>query len=761
MNLRVKHPVVELDELERRLDSAAATTGGWDITAIAQIVRTRKAIVLGTMGAVLILALLALAIIVPTYSATAVMMIDQRRNAVADVNAVLSGLPTDTASVQNQIQVLTSRQLAGRVIDKLKLDRDPEFNTELSSGFFGLAAASTDPATAARHREATITRLLKRLSVEQLGLSSTMVISVASVDASKSARITNAVADVYVEDQLNAKYEATQKATAWLSNRVRQMAEQVQTDEVAVQKYKAEQGIVDTPGGSLVDQQTASVSVQLINAKADLAQKEALYGRALELQRAGRAVEAAQVVASPLIAELRIQEAALARQEAQLSARYLPEHPKMVDIQSQRRDTRAKIGGEVARMIDSLANDVAVGRANVRSLEDSLSQLQKKFQSQGTASTQLKALESIATSSRANYEGLLSRLKEIQGQEGITNPDARVISRALEPTTASPRPLLVLGIAIPASLVLGFMFAFVVESLDPSLRTSEHVDRFVGLPVLTTVPEVKDDTIAHSVAELVVYDPSSSFAEAIRGLYLGLSLSNPDRAPKVLVVTSSVPGEGKTVVAVSLARLAARNGRRVLIVDADFRRPSVAKTMALASPAGSIIDVLEGRLPLERCIVGDGRSHTLVLPGVDKPLNPSDLLTSDALEKLVTQLRARYDLIIFDSAPVLPVNDTLALSQFTDATLFVAHSGKTSREDVATALKSLRSMRANVLGVALTRTRIDPRYGYHDYLYGNPKPAPVLPAPKASAWISAPAAVVQAVRRLVFQPSGPNIRSGQ
>jgi capsular exopolysaccharide synthesis family protein len=673
----------------------------------------------------------------------------------------LSGLPTDSATVQNQMQVLTSRQLAARVVDKLGLSRDAEFNTALS-GFWGPAAAEAAKhvpiAGADRGREAAISRLLKRLSVEQIGLSSTMTISVASVDAAKSARITNAVADAYVEDQLNTKFEATQKTAVWLSGRVREMAAQVQADEAAVQKYKAAQGIVDTPGGSIVDQQTATVNVQLINAKADLAQKVALYERTMELQRAGRAVEASQVVASPLIAQLRAQAAELQRQEAQLSTRYLPQHPKMADIQSQQRDTRIKIAAEVGRVIDSLANDVAVGRANVKSLETSLTQLQSKFQSQGSASIQLKALESIANATRSNYEALLSRLKAVQGQEGIATPDARIISRATEQTTASPRPLLVLGLSLPVSLAFGLLLAFTVEALDPSLRTSDHVDRHVGLPVLATIPEVAADTLAHGVAELVVYEPSSSFAEAIRGLYLGLSLSNPERAPKVLLVTSAVPGEGKTVVAVSLARLAARNGRRVLIVDADFRRPAVATTMALATPAGGIVDVLEGRLPLERCIVGDGRSHASVLPGAAKPINPSDLLTSDALEKLMTQLRSRYDLVVVDTAPVVPVHDTLALAQLADAALFVTHSGKTPREAVMAALKSLRAMRANVAGVALTRTRIDPRYGYHDYLYGARLRSAEEAKPKE---LPAPASMLATLRKLVFQPGGPSIRSGQ
>jgi len=766
MNVRVRQPLIETDDFERGPELPFPNEpSSTDLAGVLRILRARKAIIVGTVVTVLAVTLVSLAFITQTYSATAVMMLDQRKNAVADVNAVLSGLPADTASVQNQIQVVTSRELAAKVVDKLALDRDPEFNTALASGVWGLfgSTASAETTTELRlgnrgtdkGREVAINRLLKTLSVNQVGLSTSMTISVASVDADKSARLTNAVADAYVEDQLNTKFDATRKATTWLSNRVREMAGQVQTDEAAVQAYKAENGIVDVGpigGGSIVDQQTVSVNVQVINAKADLAQKEALYERVAELQRRGRAVEATQVVASPLIAQLRAQEADLARQEAQLSSRYLPEHPKMVDIQSQRQDTRRKIGAEVSRVIDGLASDVAIGRANVQSLQGSLEQLQSKFQNQGGASVKLKALESIASSSRSIYEGLLSRLKEVQGQEGIAAADVRVISRAMVPTVASPRFGTVISIAIPAALILGFLIAFAAEAVDPSLRTTEHVDKYLGLPVLATVPEVADQNSTHSAADMVVYEPSSSFAESIRGLYLGLSLSNAERAPKVLLVTSAVPGEGKTVTAVSLARLAARHGRRVIIVDADFRRPSVASTMKLTSPIGGIADVLDRRLSLEQCIVADGRSQAFVLPGATTPGNPSDLMTSDALRHLIATLRGKFDLVIIDSAPLVPVHDTLLISQLSDAALFVTHAGKTPRDALTAALRSLKSTKTPVLGVALTRMKEDPRYAYHDYLYGaRPRIASSTAGQRA---LVAPTGIFGKLRGLVLQTVG-------
>lgn len=763
MNLRIKQPLVELDRFERGAELPFPDNqSSFDIATLLRVLSARKAIVLGTIGVVLTLVLTIFLFIAQTYSATAVMMLDQRKNAVADVNAVLSGLPADTASLQNQIQILTSRQLASRVVDKLKLDRDPEFNTEIATGFWGIFGAVEAAEGRAKGaagdriigigREATVNRLLKRLTVAQAGVSTSMTISIASIDAVKSARLTNALADAYIEDQLNTKFDATLKATEWLSSRARLMAAQVQTDEAAVQKYKAENGIVDTAtGGSIVDQQTVSVSAQLINARADLAQRQAIYDRVVQLQRTGRAVEATQVVASPLIAQLRGQEAELQRQEAELSNRYLPKHPRLIDIQSQKQDTRRKIAVEIARAIDGLANDVAVGRANVQSLQQSLEQVQSTFQNQNSASVQLKALESIASSSRSIYEGLLSRLKEVQGQEGIAAADSRVISRATVPTIASPHFATVVGIAIPAALVIAIFFAFLAEALDPSLRTTGHVDRYLGLRVLATVPELNAQSTSRSPADVVVDEPSSSFAESIRGLYLGLSLENAEDAPKVVLVTSAVPGEGKTVIAVNLARLAARNGRRVVIVDADFRRPAVARAMQVASPAGGIVDVLEGRSPLEQSVVSDGRSRAFVLSGAVKAGDPSDLITSDALRNLIATLRGKYDLVVIDSAPLLPVHDTLLLSQFSDAALFVTQSGKTSRDAVVAALRLLKSTKTFVAGVALTRTKIDPRYEYQNYLNATPAGAPPASVGLGQRILAASTSGVNRLRHLVFQ----------
>ena len=268
--MRVLQSKSELDEFDGLPEVVSPAHQSFDVQTLWRIVVARRLVVLSAVVAVLAATVVAWMMIVPTYNATAVLMLDPRKNTVADADAVLSGVPTDPASIQNQIQILTSRRLATTVVKKLGLDR-------------GVDAGVKNATNAHLALEASVDRVLNGLSVDQAGLSSTIRVSVSAADANQSARITNAWVDTYIEDQLNAKFEATQTAAKWLEQRVQQLASQVQSDDVAVQKYKAENGIVDTgAGGSLIDQQTANVSTQLINAKADLAQKTAAYQRVLE-----------------------------------------------------------------------------------------------------------------------------------------------------------------------------------------------------------------------------------------------------------------------------------------------------------------------------------------------------------------------------------------------------------------------------------------------------------------------------------------------
>jgi capsular exopolysaccharide synthesis family protein len=665
------------------------------------VLASRRNQFLGVLGGCVAATVVALFLIVPLYTATAELMIEVRRNNVAEVNSVLTVLPTDQASIQNQIQILTSRQFARRVIEKLSLHLDPEFGDGASAS---RVAALGEGVGGLQVPEKVVDTVLKRLRVTQSGLSTTLTISAGSRDALKSARIVNAWVDAYVEEQLSAKYDATRAAVTWLSGRVRELAEQAQADEAEVQRYKAENEIVELgASGSLVDQQAATVSLQLVNARADHAQKKSLYERVLVLQRTAGPVAASQVVDSPVLTELRNKEAELARQEAQLSSRYLPQHPRMLEIASQREANRERIRVEVQRGVERLASEVAVARANAESLQGSLTQVQSRFRTEGTASIKLKALRSIAESSRAQYEALLARLKAVQGQEAFATPDAQIVSRANVPLTPSPSRALVAGLALPMSILIALVAVFAAEGLQPVVRTGEQAREVLGLSVLAVTPSI--GTVSRpALAAAAIDAPGKPFARSLHAALLGLGLAADDVEPKTILVASAKSGDGKTTTAVGLARVAARYGRRTLLIDANFLQPAVAHAMGLDPTAGGLGSFLTGGATLEASVCRDDQTDLRVLvPGIDEVAGVE--LTPARLKALLGEARQRFDLVIIDTASVQEGPDAVAMARLCDATVLVLHAGHTPRETAMSVIEAFMSARARLAGVVLAQAR--------------------------------------------------------
>jgi exopolysaccharide transport family protein len=731
MTIEKSIPIAESFAQDPQTETQFGEERGFSLLDLLRIIRVRRKIIVGTAAIVVALVTVIVLEMTPLYSATAVVMLDQRKHNLEDTAAVLSGLPSDQATIQNQVQILTSLELAGRVVDKEKLREDPEFNPKLSGlsallgainpvNWFGTRKTEADAQEVDIERSAVIHRFLDRISVSPIGLSTAMKVSFQSESPQKAARLAAAVANAYVEDQLEAKFSATQKATQWLSGRISELSQKAQLADAAVQQYKAEHNITTTTtGGSVVEQQIAQVSAQLTAAKTDLAEKQANYGRLAALARTGHAAASSQVLASPVVAALRAQESQLTSQIANLESKYGARHPKMLDLMAQKQMLQGKIDEEIQRFVDSARNDVDVAASHVASLQGSLRDAENQGAGQNQANVQLTALQSAATSARAMYEAFLGRLNQTQGQEGIQTPDARIISNPEIPTSASyPKKALAIGISIPAGLILGLMLAFMAERLDSGFRTTAEVERALGLPVLATVPEVAQPKEGSPInaAELVIKKPMSSFAESLRGLQLGLQLSNVDKQPKVVVITSSVPSEGKTTVALSLARIAARGGMNAVIVDGDMRRPNVANTAELGAHDKGLIEYLTDKAGLEEVLHKDPISDAKILPCLSTPASPTDVLASNAMRKLVADLRERFDLVIIDSAPLLPVNDTKILSLLADAVLMVIRWEKTPRDAAANAARILMDVRAPVAGVSLTRADNE-RFRYYSYGY--------------------------------------------
>ncbi|HSM96410.1 MAG TPA: exopolysaccharide transport family protein, partial [Rhizomicrobium sp.] len=618
----------------------------------------------------------------------------------ADNSSVLSALPTDPASVQNQIQILTSRDLAARVIADLKLYEDPEF-------------AKPDAITGEMpSADAVIDNFERHLTVEAVGLSTTINISFKSSDAKKAATIANALAAAYLADQVDYQDEATRQTTAWLLDRIHSLARQVQGAEMAIQQYRAQNDLTDTEGGaSLIDQQLIAQSAALVQAKSDLAQKQAISSHVNSMIATGHGADVSQVVSSPLIIQLRTQEADLLRQEAQLSSKYGPRHPKMVDIESQKENLQDKIVQEAMRIGGSAANDVAVAQANVGSLAASLKSLEQNASADSLKRVRLKALEANAVSTRTMYEAFVTRLRETQGAVGL--PSARVISTAAVPQhPASPKRTLIAAASIPAGLLIGLLLALIAERSSPAIAyrprpawqpasaavvAAPAIDPLRGATVLGDIPDY--ETLR--AADVVVDRPYDIYARSVDALLARLAPQMRGIGGKVIALTAADQGEGRTALATALARAATQRGLRAIVIDSDFQMPRAALAMGLNPGDLGLQDVLSGTSPLSQSLVRDSRSSAFLLSPARLHGSSGQFLS--ALPQLITYLRRSFDLVIVDCPAPGYASASRYFLPLSDAAVLLVRWQSTPRAAVAQTIDTLQALRVPATGVVFAR----------------------------------------------------------
>jgi polysaccharide biosynthesis transport protein len=647
------------------------------------------------------------------YSTSATVMLDQRKNAVADTSSVLSALPTDPSSLQNQIQVLTSRDLALKVIDRLHLDADPEFNPALGSALGG--GIDLNPlhylhrsGRSGDGRDAVVDAFLKHLDVAALGLSTSIELSFTSRDPAKAARIVNALAKSYTDDQIAIKVQASRQAAAWLSERMRQLALQVQQQESAVQLYKAENDLVESADGrSLVDEQLIAINAQLIAAQSDLAEKKAAYDRVAALAKTGNAADITPVVTSKMIGDLRTQEAELVRQESDLATRYGPNHPRMVAIRNEKRDLAAKIAREVQGIAGSLESDLEVARAHVGSIEASLTRVEHEARSENMARVKLKALEANLASTRTTYESFITRLRAVQDQDAIQIPEARVISTAPVPSSpSSPHRSLFIGASLPGGLLLGILIALLLERFGaavpqtaPRPARAPQADRPTAppgavpafaqsRPALDLPPVIAELAASPDlrIADWVLDNPASPYGRGLLAILTALMGQSTGQG-LIVSLTSVVPDPAQSATALALGRVAAMNGLRTLVIDAERGR------LAPASPDSGLAAMVSGT-PFATAALKDRRTNLYCLSGFAAAWPRAD--------GVLGGLRPSLDLILINAPAAVIPGLWPHLARLSDVVL-LGTPANASQHVLEAALRSLVAMRAPLRGLVVMR----------------------------------------------------------
>ncbi|MBC6982486.1 polysaccharide biosynthesis tyrosine autokinase [Caulobacter sp. 17J80-11] len=671
----------------------------------------------------------------PKYTATASVLLDPRKQKVTGIEDVLSGLPADSSTVDTEVEVLKSRALAERVVTVLKLDQDPDFNPALKKpGLIAGLMGRGGPATTAtlsdleiqKRREKIVDNVLSNLKVSRAGLTYMIKVSYENKDPQKATAIANAFADRYLLEQLEAKFEATRTANEWLNGRLAELRVQVQTAEAAVEQFKAANGLLSTGSTTLTEQEISNLNQQLAAARVQQVESEArLQTARAQLARGSTGEDVGEALGSRVVQELRSQRAAVSGRVADLEGRYGGRHPEILKAQRELADIDGQIRAEISRIISNLEAQAEVQRQRTASLAGSLANSRGTLAGNNRASVRLRELERNAESVRSLYESFLGRFKETSAQEGIEQSDARVVSRARIPTEPSS-PNLPLNLALGLVLALGAGVGATVlrEMLDTGLATADDVEQQLGLPYLAGVP-ILASTLDRALADEagapvdhVVDKPLSSFAEAFRNLKTSLQFAKLGEPLKVIALTSSLPDEGKTTTTLCLARTLAMSGAKVVVVDCDLRRRAVNDELGL-DPEKGLIELLAGKAKLADVLVDDTRSSAKVLPLAKHAYTPKDVFGSVAMTRLLAELKASYDYVLLDTAPVLAVAETRALAPKADAVALLVRWRKTPRKATESALRMLQNGQTFVAGAVLTQ--IDQReqssYGYGDPSY--------------------------------------------
>ena len=664
------------------------------------------------------------------------MLLDPGNQKLLGAANLIPELSLDSGNVDSQLSLIRSTNLLRHVVEATKLTQDPEFGAAVAPGLFALIKSwfsrepEAEPNAAPVSSDAIAPDVLRaigglRNALEVTRVQRTYVISIAvtSEVPVKAARLANAVADAYVVDQLNARYDAAKTAANWLAQRMEGMREQVKTSEEAVANFRREHGLVTTSSeGKLTinEQQLSDLNGKLVTARAETAAHRAAYEQAVQMQEHGGSLQTvSEVVRSPVISQLRSQQALAAQKIAELSSRYNNDHPLVVRARAELRDVNNSIANETGRIIVNLKNEYDVAKAREDSLQQSLNQISGASGLDNSVGIRLRELERINATNKTLFESFLSQAKITGAQSTFDVRDSRIISPASKPGSPSfPKKNLVLALALVVGALVGIGGGVALDMLNSGFTTNREIEEKLGIPVLASIPllTAAERTVNGKILEPAIYchtKPLSRYAEAVRTLRMGVQMADVDDPAKVVLVTSSIPQESKSTIALSLAYSALKAGLRTVIIDGDLRHPTVSKFFGLEKAPG-LVDLLAGTHGGEQTIVS--RDGLTIVPAGSKSQNPPDLLGSARMKALVEKLRETHDYVIIDSPPVGPVIDAKVAMQLADKVIFAVRWQSTTREMVAQSIDGLnagRKLAGIVLGV-VDESKV-PRYGRYSY----------------------------------------------
>jgi capsular exopolysaccharide synthesis family protein len=606
--------------------------------------------------------------------------------------------------------------VADNVIQKLHLDHDGEFNKP---------GATKKDLSPDQVRDALIDRVVKRLKVKRTGQTLLINISFSSESPTKAARIANAFAEAFIAHDLQDKLSGSRDANVLLNAQISDMRQKVVSAEAELEAYKSAHGLLSSNAQSdtVAMQNMTMINHEYDQARVDEAQARAKFLSAQKsFQSAERGDTVSDALSSQTVVELRNKRAEMASKAADLESKYGPMHPDLKNAKAAVRELDSQIDGELKRILSNLQSQAEIAKSRVDAARESVLRAQSELSAGASASVKGNELQRNADAARKLYEQVLARVQETSAQQAVSQSDSHVDTPATPPSEPSSpnKPLnLVLGLIL--GLGVGAAAAYLRESWNAQFTDLQDVEELLGLPYLGSIPTLlssiaKPDT--RVPADAVCVHPLSSFAEAFRGLATNLVHGQQDGNPvKVIGITSAIPGEGKTVTTVSLARVQAMSGLKVILLDCDLRRRTANAMMGAKVTAG-LIEVIEGTASFEDVMQIDDKSGAHFVPLREDSHLAKAPFANPRFDALLEDLRNRYDLVILDTPPLLPVVDTRLLAQKVDALAILVKWRSTPLGAVRTAVHHLDSVNAPIAGVVLSQVNMKVQ-AYSGYSYGS------------------------------------------
>jgi succinoglycan biosynthesis transport protein ExoP len=613
---------------------------------------------------------------------------------------------------QTQYKILQSRALARKVIEATDLFQDPEFGGPRPKAEVEKALAAAPGESTLL--EGTINAFLGHLKVQPIKNSQLVSVGFEAFRPELAAHLANKTAQLYIQQSLEFRYQISSEAGTWLGSQIDEQRKKVEAAEIALQSTKEDLGIVNMEEKqTLLQQKLTELGTALTSLKTARLEKEALYQ---QMKAAPRPDELPEVMRSGLVQSLRMELTTLERQEAQLLERYLPGHPEVVKVRHQIAETRGKVQSEAQRVIRTTENEWKALAAQESSVAAALESAKAEALELSRRVIPYETRKREVDANKDVLNGLLSRHKQTDVAQELKSSNIRILDAAVTPgSPVRPQRRRDITMGMLLGLALGIGLAFFLDYLDSTLKTPEDVRHYLGVPLLGVIPEVKPGQ-----GELLALQDKGQgpFLEGYRVVRTALGYCWTGQGPRVLVCTSTAPGEGKTLTSINMALTLASIEGRVLLIDCDLRKPTAHATLHLARAPG-LSDVLTGKASLEKAVREvPGSSLKLLTSGAGVP-SPGDLLTTEAMRGLVDGLRASYRWIILDTPPVGAVADALVLSSLADGVVVVAGAEMVSRKAVLTTLHRLADTGARILGVVLNRAQISKHSYYYSHYYGH------------------------------------------